>query len=330
MIDSEIANEVGESPWNMVAELPNGPAPSSMGGPIGNMPGRAESEIASNRQDSPSSSTNGMPTTSQDIRNLQQASRDGLLEAQGALAGNALNANQDSWRDPVSGESSPLGSEGSYPANSTSGSQTSNSRPANLAAQQAQATNSQSGPSSQSSPSNSISSQGGSPSFSTQVNQSNPESAQGASPSSEQNPAEQSPNVDISPRRPSRRSSNDSKKVASAPVRTWTTSHRHVNGTMVTRPMTIVAMSDRWLIMRDNAPHQVERVIPLEVGPSAAGQQLETAINERVESWGIAVSNGYWQPKLTLQFAPDAEVSVQRLRKILDGSGLDADLQPLR
>ena len=94
--------------------------------------------------------------------------------------------------------------------------------------------------------------------------------------------------------------------------------------------MTIVAMSDRWLIMRDNAPNQVERVIQLHVGPSAAGQQLETAINERVESWGIAVANGYWQPKLNLQYGPDSETSVQRLRKILDGSGLDIDLQPLR
>ena len=94
--------------------------------------------------------------------------------------------------------------------------------------------------------------------------------------------------------------------------------------------MTIVAMSDRWLIMRDNASTQVERVISLKTGPSAAGQQLETAINERVESWGIAVSNGYWQPKLNIQYGPDSETSVQRLRKILDGSGFELELESLR
>ena len=94
--------------------------------------------------------------------------------------------------------------------------------------------------------------------------------------------------------------------------------------------MSIVVMADRWLIMRDDAPQQVERVIPLQVGPSAAGQQLETAVSDRVESWGVAVAGGYWQPKLNIQYAPGSEMSVQRLRKILDGSGFEMNLQPLR
>ena len=94
--------------------------------------------------------------------------------------------------------------------------------------------------------------------------------------------------------------------------------------------MTIVVMSDRWLVMQDGSPHKVESAIPLNIGPSAAGQKLEKAIETRVESWGVAVANGYWQPKLTIEYGPDSEMNVQRLRKILDGSGLDMEIRPLR
>jgi hypothetical protein len=323
-IDSEIAEEVGSAPWKMVAELPNGS--NRMGVSDSHMPGRPEPANTSSRQGLLAS--NGQLPSDQEMRSMQQAARDGQLASQRAFAGTATN---DAWQDPASGEQSGFGTEGLQTADgNATGTPGSSVRPADLAAQAAQGSGTQPFASSSVSQSRSVGSQGGNPNFSFQANPSNQDMAQGASPSSEQNPNDQSPNIDISPRRPSQRSSADAKKVASAPVRTWTTTHRHVNGTMVTRPMTIVAMSDRWLIMRDNATTQVERTIPLNVGPSAAGQQLEKAINERVESWGIAVANGYWQPKLTIQFAPDAEISVQRLRKILDGSGLDAELQPLR
>jgi Skp family chaperone for outer membrane proteins len=305
-IDREIVDEADASPWKMVSELPNGPGSHSIGSLTGTSSGSDAPSIQSDRPSVPSRNVNRL--SNQEVRSMQQASRDGQLESQGTMPGNASSASIDAWSDPATRKPS-------------------NSETETLPSGSANATGLQT---SQATPLKPFSTQGGSPSFSSQANQNQQEISQSAVPSSEQNPREQSTNIDITPRRPGQRSSTDSKKPASAPVRTWTTTHRHVNGTMVTRPMTIVAMSDRWLIMRDNAPHQVERSISLDVGPSAAGQQLESAINERVESWGIAVSNGYWQPKLSIQVAPDAQLSVQRLRRILDGSGLENELQPLR
>lgn len=330
-IDHEIANSNDQAPWKMIANLPNAPGRNASDVSTSSIPNSNDPTIDYSQQGSRPNPANGPTATFQDLRSMQQASRDGLLESQGPLSANrAMSIAGDGLQAPVGGEQSALESDGFNPPNATNASQASKSSPANLSARASQSSGIQPFQTGQASNTQSPGSQGGAPSFSTQSIPSDQVTTQSVSPASERNPGEQSPSIDISPRRPSQRSSNDSKKVASAPVRTWTTSHRHVNGTMVSRPMTIVAMSDRWLIMRDDAPNQVERVIPLQVGPSAAGQQLETAINDRVESWGIAVSNGYWQPKLTIQFGPDSDNSVQRLRRILDGSGLDMDLQPLR
>ena len=88
-------------------------------------------------------------------------------------------------------------------------------------------------------------------------------------------------------------------------------------------------MPDRWFVMQDDRSDKVDRVITLQSGPGVARQNLDNAIDERVESWGVAVAGGHWEPQLNVQIAPQAELSAQRFLKIMQESGLEIQLQPL-
>ncbi len=327
-IDSEIAQSPNPSPWKMIAELPNSPGrgnASASGSPLQNSPpvGYGNSSALPSQTLSPTPS-------SQDIQRMRQASQQGSLEPSGTLTTNQSGQPNDGWQDPAVGEGAssdandlnhPLGmgaapAPGGNPANASSGT---SQFPGMTSMNSMQVSGAQA-----------MGTQGNSMSFSTPTNPDGSQTTQADGPASERNSVDASPAIDLSPRSSNQRSSNNPKSASSSPVRTWTTSHRNTNGTSVSRPVTIVAMSDRWLIMRDHAPLQVEHVIPLSLGPSQAGNQLEKAVSERVESWGVAVAGGHWQPKLNIQYGPNSEISVQRLRKILDGSGLEMELQSLR
>jgi hypothetical protein len=127
-----------------------------------------------------------------------------------------------------------------------------------------------------------------------------------------------------SPRRPR---SNDS---GSAAGHNWSSRRYSPNSTAVSRPMNIVVMEDRWLVMRDDAVDKIETTITMDKGPLEARNQLFQTISDRVDSWGVAVSEGYWQPKLTIEVTPQAGLSAQRLQKLLEGSELDAEFVPLQ
>jgi len=94
--------------------------------------------------------------------------------------------------------------------------------------------------------------------------------------------------------------------------------------------MNLVVMEDRWLVMRDGAVDKIETAITMEKGPLEARNQLLQAVSNRVDSWGVAVAEGYWQPRLTIEVTPQAELSAQRLQKLLEGSELDAEFVPLQ
>lgn len=121
-----------------------------------------------------------------------------------------------------------------------------------------------------------------------------------------------------------------SNESGSAGGHNWSSRRYSPNSTAVSRPMNLVVMEDRWLVMRDDAIDKIETTITLEKGPLEARNQLFQAISDRVDSWGVAVSEGYWQPKLTIEVTPQAGLSAQRLQKLLEGSELDAEFVPLQ
>ena len=67
----------------------------------------------------------------------------------------------------------------------------------------------------------------------------------------------------------------------------------------------------------------------MDEGPQQAGNQLAIAMRKRVDSWGLSVPGGYWSPMLTIEAANDAQQSVARLERLLEGSGVEITVVPL-
>ncbi|MCE2811469.1 MAG: 2'-5' RNA ligase family protein [Planctomycetaceae bacterium] len=80
---------------------------------------------------------------------------------------------------------------------------------------------------------------------------------------------------------------------------------------------------------REGQDFKYDSEILLELGPQAASEQLQEAIRDRVESWGLSLPGGYWVPSLTVQTAADADQSVARLQRLLEGSGVVIRTEPL-
>jgi hypothetical protein len=109
----------------------------------------------------------------------------------------------------------------------------------------------------------------------------------------------------------------------------WAQSRVVGKATPVRRGIRMVALDDRWLMLTDSTPYRVETTILLAQGPQATSQQLSQAIRKRVQEWGVAVSNGYWKPQITVEVAPNATRSLDRLVRMLEGSGVELQLAAL-
>jgi hypothetical protein len=92
----------------------------------------------------------------------------------------------------------------------------------------------------------------------------------------------------------------------------------------------VIALKDRWLLRSDTNATSFDASITMEEGPQQAGNQLATAIRKRVDSWGLSLPGGFWSPTLTIEAANDAQQSVDRLERLLEGSGVEIRVVPLK
>ena len=125
------------------------------------------------------------------------------------------------------------------------------------------------------------------------------------------------------------RAEGDVKPISVSAGHGWAASRAEGKATPVSRPINIVALKDRWLLRSDVEPGKFEANLTMEEGPQKAGEQLALAMRKRVDSWGIAVVGGYWSPSLTIEAASDAQQSVARLERLLEGSGVEIKVVPL-
>lgn len=110
----------------------------------------------------------------------------------------------------------------------------------------------------------------------------------------------------------------------------WAVPEHDRKATPVSRSIRIVALEDRWLIRKEDSETQFTTEIELAAGPRQARETLERAIRDRVDSWGLSLPGGYWVPAITIESASDAQQSVERLQKMLDGSGVEIRVAPLQ
>ena len=145
-----------------------------------------------------------------------------------------------------------------------------------------------------------------------------------ASGTSTQTPTDPSasPNVSVSNAKHVR-PEGDLKPISVSAGHGWAASRAEGKATPVSRSIVMIALKDRWLLRSDENPSMFELNVSMEAGPQQAGNELATAIRKRVDSWGLSVPGGFWSPTLTIEAANDAQQSVARLEKLLEGSGVE-------
>ncbi|HUP79016.1 MAG TPA: hypothetical protein VM260_10715 [Pirellula sp.] len=125
------------------------------------------------------------------------------------------------------------------------------------------------------------------------------------------------------------RSEGDLKPISVSAGHGWAASRAEGKATPVSRSIRIVALKDKWLMRSDVNPKVFEVNVTMDEGPQQAGNQLAIAMRKRVDSWGLSVPGGYWSPMLTIEAANDAQQSVARLERLLEGSGVEIKVVPL-
>ena len=122
----------------------------------------------------------------------------------------------------------------------------------------------------------------------------------------------------------------DLKPISVSAGRGWAASRAEGKATPVTRPINVVVLKDRWLLRSDVAQNSFDASVTMDDGPQQAGNQIAAAIRKRVDSWGLSLPGGYWSPTLTIEAASDAQQSVARLERLLEGSGVEIKVVPLK
>ena len=125
------------------------------------------------------------------------------------------------------------------------------------------------------------------------------------------------------------RPEGDLKPISVSAGHGWAASRAEGKATPVSRSIRIVALKDKWLLRSDVDPNVFEVNVTMDEGPQQAGNQLAIAMRKRVDSWGLSVPGGYWSPMLTIEAANDAQQSVARLERLLEGSGVEIKVVPL-
>jgi hypothetical protein len=345
-----MGNKGGEQEWKMVQGLAN----SQVTGTILRNGSQASSGANSNAANLPDQTNPNLPNTTLGGANLQ-----GEFIATAGQTGSMPNQTSaqplSSRPDAASGNFTPSGaSPNDTAANQASGQPgAGDSNPSetpgggsNLASGGATGT-AQSGSTNSS---NQPSASSGSPPSDPKMNMFSSGTANGMAssmpppPSTEQNKADPnapqsvslSINKDLSneskppPKAKHVNPDGDLKPISVSAGRGWAASRAEGKATPVSRPINVVALKDRWLLRSDVDPTQFDETITMDEGPQQAGNELAKALRKRVDSWGLSVPGGFWSPTLTIESARDAQQSVARLEKLLEGSGVEIKVVPLK
>ena len=126
-------------------------------------------------------------------------------------------------------------------------------------------------------------------------------------------------------------SDGDLKPISVGAGRNWAQAKAEGKATPVTRTIKIIALKDKWLVVADSSRLEIDaNILHQEKGPQVASDELAKAIRSRVDSWGPSVPGGYWVPTVEIHQASDAQLSVGRMERLLEGSGVDLKIVPLQ
>lgn len=90
----------------------------------------------------------------------------------------------------------------------------------------------------------------------------------------------------------------------------------------ITRPIHILCESDK-LVIRPDKPSDPPVVVPVPMRTDESVDQLVTAVQDRIKTWGIAGRGLYWRPQLILEVGHSGEGRFAELEALLADSGFD-------
>ena len=94
-------------------------------------------------------------------------------------------------------------------------------------------------------------------------------------------------------------------------------------GTAIVRSIQVTARADAFVMYGENGRGAPQVFAFTDGMVDRAAMQLAAAVQSRVQSWGLALPGGRWQPVLAVEVAnDDAEMRYRQLRTLLTGSGL--------
>lgn len=126
-------------------------------------------------------------------------------------------------------------------------------------------------------------------------------------------------------------SDGDLKPISVGAGKNWAQAKAEGKATPVTRTIKIIALKDKWLVVADSSKLEIEaNILHHEKGPQIASEELAKAIRSRVDAWGPSVPGGYWVPTVEIHQASDAQLSVGRMERLLEGSGVELKIVPLQ
>jgi len=105
----------------------------------------------------------------------------------------------------------------------------------------------------------------------------------------------------------------------------WALPNSTATATGITRPITIHCHPDRLVILPDRRSSREPKTVPLKNQTRDSMEEFVSAIWTHIETWGMAVSGGYWKPALKVTVFPGAETRFWELEALLAGSGLDVE-----
>ncbi|MCU0718828.1 MAG: hypothetical protein MUC83_03930 [Pirellula sp.] len=126
-------------------------------------------------------------------------------------------------------------------------------------------------------------------------------------------------------------SDGDLKPISVGAGKNWAQAKAEGKATPVTRTIKIIALKDKWLVVADSSKLEIEaNILHQEKGPQVASEELAKAIRARVDAWGPSVPGGFWVPTVEIHQASDAQLSVGRMERLLEGSGVELKIVPLQ
>ena len=104
----------------------------------------------------------------------------------------------------------------------------------------------------------------------------------------------------------------------------WGLPESRIHSTAVTRPIRVVVLRDRIIILPEQGDDRPAQTIRISQQLTFAEvDRFVVGVQKHMQSWGIAVSNGYWKPILRIEVAPDAEDVFADLQLGIEDSGFD-------